>query len=234
MPRVSATDPILNHADQVGRASRAERSERVTNKSSERRNAEAVRPVTNTVKPNGQRQRCPLNARRPHIKITAHTAEPRTNEDDGGDDADQRRLNQPRRSSSHAALFQAQQSDHSCLYTGRAPSAKRQQHRQQRRQRGRPSASQPQGARLPSLQDFVAGTRRRSGKQRLLTQVVDSLPSSARTPAGACLGAHLSARLAVVETFPKPCDVSHRAPPLLVRDSGADTALAMESSPSAA
>src|SRR5690606_29253100 len=84
------------------------------------------------------------------------------------------------------------------------------------------------------MQGFVPGTRSRTGEHGLLAQSVDALSSSTSAAARARFSAYLSARFTVLETFPELRDVRHRGPPGLVRDSGADAALAMASSASAA
>src|SRR5690606_13726027 len=190
--------------------------------------------VPDTVQRDGQRERCPFDTSSPLIKITARAAEPRAHEDDGGDDADQCGLDQPRRGRGHAALFQAQQGDHSCLYTGCTPGAECQQHRQQRGQRGRPGTRQPQSACLTGLGHFPPGTCGSAGEHGLLPQLVDALSSSTSEPTSARFSAYLSARFTALETLPETSSVRHRGPPLLARDSGADAASAMASSASAA
>src|SRR5690606_36353123 len=110
----------------------------------------------------------------------------------------------------------------------------RQQHRQQCCQSGRPGTRQPQSTRFPSLKDFVPGTCSSACEHGLLAQAIDVLASSTSVTASARFSTHLGTRFTVLETFPEPRDVRHRAPPLLARDSGADAALAMASSANAA
>src|SRR5690606_5509188 len=114
------------------------------------------------------------------------------------------------------------------------PGAERQQHRQQCCQRGRPGTRQPKSARLTGLEHLPPGTCGSACERGLLAQLVDALSSSTSEPTSARFSTHLGTRFTVVEAFPEPCDVRHRGPPGLVRDSGADAALAMASSASAA
>src|SRR5690606_18602892 len=195
-----AADPILNDADEVGGACRPNGAERVPDERGERRRVDIAWPVPDAVQRDGQRKRRPFDAGSPLVEVTARTAESRANEDDGGDDADQRRLDEPRRGRGRTARLQAQQGDHACLNTGRTPSAKRKQDWQQDCQRDCAGTLQPQSASLTGLEHLPPGTCGRTGEHGLLPQLVDALSSSTGEPTSASLSAHLSARFTALET----------------------------------